>query len=151
MRVQPPSGDHAVIYLHPSCPDTSTDELAVSFCVSATLYRSAAPAPASLDAALDEWSRVESHQHGFRRLAQGTSPTGVFYTVQTYEARVGFSSGGRNVHTWKPVSRVYAVVAAGTGSVSCTGYVEHGADSADEASVATVRDLCMSMRARPPP
>ena len=52
----------------------------------------------------------------------------------------------RHKHRLQQVSRVHAVLALDHGShVTCTGYVEHGVDTADDPDIQAVRKICLSM------
>ena len=89
-------------------------------------------------------TRRGDHAHW---LGEGTTPRGAFYLMRSFEVRVGFSSGGRSVHTFKPITRVYAALPLDAGAVlECTGYIEHGVESQDDPTLRAVRDVCSSMR-----
>lgn len=112
--------------------------------VSVTLSRIKVPAPASLAEAAKFWNQDKNSKN----LGEGVTPSGVFYGVRTFEVRVGVPSmPGEHLHTWKKVSRVYAVIALEPAShVECTGYVEHGVEAADHPDIQAVRAICLSMR-----
>ncbi len=117
----------------------------LSWGVSVTLHRVNLPAPASLAEAVKGWNDDEDSTN----LGEGVTPNGVFYGVRTFRVRVGVPGGpgGRHLHTWKDVSRVYAMVALDQGSrVTCTGYVERGVESANDPDIKAVRAICLSMR-----
>jgi hypothetical protein len=108
------------------------------------LFKVNLAAPTSLAEAAKGWDQ----ERGLRKLGEGVTPNGAFYGIRTFEARVGVSSmEGQAQHTWKPVSRVYAVLPLGPDSrVMCTGYVEKGAESAADPDIQAVRKICLSMR-----
>jgi hypothetical protein len=102
------------------------------------------PAPASLAEAAKGWNTEKET----RNLGEGTTPSGAFYGIRTFKARVGVSAmEGQQKPTWEPVSRVYAVLGVDPEiRVLCTGYVEHGAESAADPDIQAVSKVCLSMR-----
>lgn len=111
------------------------------------LFRVSLAAPASLAEAVKPWNNDE----GLKNLGEGATPSGGFYAIRSFRVRVGVSSmEGDNRHTWNEVSRVYSVIPLGPDSrVQCTGYVEHGAESAADPDIQAVRKICLSMRKTP--
>lgn len=100
-------------------------------------------APTSLQEALKPWDQDDE----LRKLGEGTTPDGVHYAVRAFRVRAGRSSGGRHVHFFLKVARVYAVMAVGEKRrVECTGYVEHDVDGPDDADLVAVREVCLSLR-----
>ena len=112
--------------------------------VSVTLNRINVPAPASREEAARAWDEGKDS----RKLGEGVTKDGVFYGIRTFKVRVGVPSmPGQHLHTWKQVSRVYAVIALDQAShVRCTGYVEHGVATADHPDILATRAICLSMR-----
>jgi hypothetical protein len=108
------------------------------------LFKVNLPAPSSLAEAKQSWDQ----EKGIKNLGEGVTPNGAFYGVRTFQARVGVSSmEGHSGQTMQPVARVYAVMAIDSLSrVQCTGYVEHGAESAAEPDIQTAGKVCLSMR-----
>lgn len=99
--------------------------------------------PASLQEALEPWDQDDE----LRKLGEGTTPEGVHYAVRAFQVRDGRSSGGRHVHFFLKVARVYAVMAVGEKRrVECTGYVEHDVDGPDDPDLVAVREVCLSLR-----
>jgi hypothetical protein len=111
------------------------------------LFRVSLAAPASLAEAVKPWNNDE----GLKNLGEGVTPNGAFYAIRGFKVRVGASSMlDDNRPTWSEVSRVYAVLPVGPDSrVQCTGYVEHGAESAADPDIQAVRKICLSMRKTP--
>lgn len=142
--------DQVRIELVPCAPHPR-DELAHGGCKTIVLRRVSLPAPATLTEARERWDREypaerAGHPAGVRALEEGATPAGGVFTVRSFEVRVGISRGDRIVHTYRPVTRVHAVLALGGASrVECTGYWEHGADSAGDPAIAPLRDACTSM------
>ena len=102
------------------------------------------PAPASLAEALVGWDRDDE----LRKFGEGTTADGAYYALRAFQVRDGMSSGGRHVHFYIKVARVYSVIAVNaTSRVECTGYVEHDVDAKD-ADLAAVREVCLSLRRR---
>lgn len=108
------------------------------------LFKVNLPAPSSLAEAKQSWDQ----EKGIKSLGEGVTPNGAFYGVRTFQARVGVSSmEGNSGQTMQPIARVYAVMAIDSLSrVQCTGYVEHGAESAADPDIQTAGKVCLSMR-----
>ena len=115
----------------------------LSYGVSVVLTRIDLPAPASLSEAVKAWN----HEADVENLGEGVTPSGAFYGIRTFQVRAGMPGGsGRHKHMLQQVSRVHAVLALDHGShVTCTGYVEHGVDTADDPDIQAVRKICLSM------
>lgn len=148
-RLMETSLDAAEVYLSPGCP--GNDEWSRGACVSVTLANIHAAAPASLSDAKKEWDTdVASMTYGAptaaESLGEGVTSSGVYYAIRKFEVRVGFSSKGTTVHTWKSVSRVFGLLPVSADRhVRCTGYVESGGN---EASIRSALNVCTSMHAK---
>jgi hypothetical protein len=81
-----------------------------------------------------------------RVLDEGQTETGVRYSIQTFEVRIGHSNGGRHVHRYEQVARVYATLPIDEHQhVECTGFLEHRVDDADDEGVRSLSRVCLSM------
>ncbi len=112
--------------------------VAIAWNTSVRIERVAEPAPENDDAAaLDVGDNVQLLTQGKRAPAS--------YRAVSFEVRVGFRSGDRNIHRIQRVSRVYAVVPLDAGHhLRCTGYLEY--DAKDSAELDRVIDVCASLR-----
>jgi hypothetical protein len=107
---------------------------------SVTLSRATAPAPAKMGL------QVAYHGDG-AILDEGSTTNGVLWSIQTMQVRMGRSRAGTHIHWFEWVSRVLAVMPLDDAShVTCTGYLEHRIDSAEDASIQALADVCRSMR-----
>jgi hypothetical protein len=81
-----------------------------------------------------------------RVLDEGQTEAGLRYSIQTFEVRIGHSSGGRHVHRNKQVARVYATLPVDEHHhLECTGFLEHGVDDANDEGVRSLSRICTSM------
>lgn len=132
-----------------SCPDPTTDELAYDSCRTVILSRNHRPAFATLAEASKQWDDDARGASGASSvtLEEGTVPGGGFFTACSFDVRVGFSSHGVSVHTFKSILRVFAVLPLDEANhAECNGYLERGVDAASDRALREVRDVCVSMR-----
>ena len=81
-----------------------------------------------------------------RVLAEGQSETGLRHSIQTFEVRIGHSSGGRHVHRFQQVARVYATLPVDAHHhVECTGFLERGVDDASDEGLRLLSRVCFSV------
>lgn len=147
-----PIGDWGVeIYTPPGAQvvhEVAADRHSVhlGYNVDVGLQRFDLAAPGGLAEALVAWDQGDE----LRKLGEGTTPDGVHYASRSFQVRDGRSGpGGRTVHFYIRVTRVYAVIAVNeTSRVECTGYVERDVEDVDDADLAAVREVCLSLRRR---
>jgi hypothetical protein len=117
-------------------------ELAMDFSVG--IDKAEVPAPKTLDEARRAWDSDAE----LVKLGEGVTAEGILWASRSFRVRIGFSDGtGKTVHTFKRVSRVYALLPLDEKShLTCTGYLERAVESADDADLAQLRRICLSMR-----
>jgi hypothetical protein len=146
VRLGPGDPERQQLYLSKSCPSAAGDE--PNFCISALVERRAGPAPATLEDARRVWNGL-TNSHGAEAATihdEGTT-NGVHFTVRSHRVRVGFTSAGGTIHTWKTVSRVLAVRPIDeTQHLTCEVWIEHDIESAADRDAARGKSLCTSMR-----
>jgi hypothetical protein len=90
--------------------------------------------------------RIALAQSDAKVLDEGRTESGIRYSVQTLDVRVGSSSGGRHVHRIEQVTRVYATLPVDAHHhVECTGYLERGVDGTEDDDVQALSRSCLSM------
>jgi hypothetical protein len=81
-----------------------------------------------------------------RVLDEGQTETGLRYSIQTFEVRMGESNAGRHVHWNEWVARVYAILPVDKHHhVQCTGFLEHQVDDVHDEGLQSVLRVCLSM------
>jgi hypothetical protein len=123
-------------------------------CQSVELLRIAASAPTDLAAARAGWEAACKSDLGAPEpalvIGEGGSPGGSLYTVRSFTVRAGVPRAGAALHTWKRVSRVIAVIPAGTERhVRCTGFIEREVTTLADPEVQGLLSVCQSLQQAP--
>ncbi len=123
-------------------------DLALSWNESGTLERNTSSPPQTLKDASALW---DARDFGRNKLVidEGASNK-VFYTVRSFEVRVGVPGGirGQHIHRWQRVSRIYGILPLdSTSYAECTIALEYGHDiTKDHPGVQGALGICASMR-----